>query len=385
MSYPLEGLRILDMSRVLAGPFAGRMLADLGADVVKVEPPDGDITRLWGANINDLAGYYHQQNLSKRDICVDLSVSQGAELIKQLVSEADALIENFRPGVMQRLGIGYEVLQQINPGLVMLSISGFGADSPEAGRAAYAPIIHAEAGLMARQGDQQPQDIAVPLADTNASLHGLVALLSALLMRQHTGTGQHIDLAMIDATLVTDDHVHYALEDSVHTKPLPSEVWDTVSGPIIIAGDFRYIWKQLVGLFGVADPTPEGASFEEKVRLRRATAQAFFRELPDRDALVNALDRMNMAWGDVRSGPGVFDLPTVKHRGSITRVDDGTGGERLVVQSPYRFSDAEAGVRSRAPHKGEHNTEVLEDWLGATGDDLARWRSSGVLLDPESP
>ena len=384
MSYPLEGMRILDMSRVLAGPFAGRMLAELGADVVKVEPPDGDITRLWGASINDLAGYYHQQNLSKRDICVDLSVPEGKELIKQLVSHADALIENFRPGVMDRLGLGYEVLTEVNPGLVMLSISGFGADSPESGRAAYAPIIHAETGLMARQGKDRPEDIAVPLADTNASLHGLVALLSALIMRERTGGGQHIDLAMIDATLVTDDHIHYALEESADTKPLPSEVWDTATGPIIMAGDFRHIWRQLVELCGVVDPTPKGAAFEEKVRLRRQTAQDFFKNLPDRSSLVEVLDSMNMAWGDVRSGAGVFELPTIKHRGSITTVDDGAGGERMVVQSPYRFSNADAGVRSRAPHKGEHNDEVLKEWLSASKQNVDNWRKAGVLLDAGS-
>ena len=185
MTHPLEGIRVLDMSRVLAGPFAGRMLADLGADVVKVEPPDGDVTRNWGARIHGQAGYFNQQNVGKRGICVNLDAAGGADLIKQLVARADVLIENFRPDVMGRLGLGYDVLKQINPRLVMLSISGFGHNGPESRRAAYAPIVHAESGLIARQKKvtgAPAADIAVSIADTNAALHGLVGLLSALLI-----------------------------------------------------------------------------------------------------------------------------------------------------------------------------------------------------------
>ena len=136
MSYPLEGLKVLDMSRVLAGPFAGRMLSDLGADVVKVEPPEGDVTRIWGAEVNGVAGYYHQQNVGKRGISVDLRLDDGVDLVRELAVQADVLIENFRAGVMSRLGLGYDQLSALNPGLVMLSISGFGADSPEADRGA---------------------------------------------------------------------------------------------------------------------------------------------------------------------------------------------------------------------------------------------------------
>ncbi len=151
MSYPLSGIKVLDLSRVLAGPFAGRMLSDLGADVVKLEPPEGDVTRHWGVKRGDISGYYHQQNAGKRNIAVDLRHPKGLLIVKSLVKQADVLIENFRPDVMARLGIDYETLAEINPRLIMLSISGFGADNPDSRRAAYAPIIHAETGLIARQ------------------------------------------------------------------------------------------------------------------------------------------------------------------------------------------------------------------------------------------
>ena len=384
MSYPLEGIRVLDMSRVLAGPFAGRMLCDLGADVVKVEPPDGDVTRSWGADIGGSPGYYHQQNVGKRNICVNLAASDGPGLIKALAAHADVLIENFRPGIMARYGIGYPVLRALNPRLVMLSISGFGQGGPESERAAYAPIIHAESGLIARQtrwGKGIPSDIAVSMADTNAGLHGLVAVLSALLMRARTGTGQHIDMAMIDATLVTDDALHFGLEDSEHTKLLPSEVWETPAGSVLISADFRHLWKLLTGLFGLEDPSPASAPFEEKIGQRRAIAQAYFRELPDEPAFVAVMDRMNTAWGRVRESADIREQPTVKHRATIIDVDDRAGGLRPVVQSPYRFSDAESGVQGPAPWKGEHNVPVLRDWLGLGDGDIDRWR--GAMVGPE--
>ena len=143
---PLQGVRVLDMSRVLAGPFAGRILSDLGADVVKVEPPEGDVTRVWGKMRAGLAGFYTQQNVGKRNVCIDLRAEGGPELVKRLAEHAHVLIENFRPGVMERHGLSFAELSKANPALVMLSISGFGHGGPESHRAAYAPILHAESG-----------------------------------------------------------------------------------------------------------------------------------------------------------------------------------------------------------------------------------------------
>jgi crotonobetainyl-CoA:carnitine CoA-transferase CaiB-like acyl-CoA transferase len=376
MEYPLGHLRVLDLSRVLAGPFAARMMSDLGADVVKVEPPAGDVTRTWGAVIGGNPGYYHQQNVGKRNICIDLSTPKGAELVKLLAARADVVIENFRPGVADRLGVGYAALSAVKPSLVMLSISGFGQEGPESQRAAYAAVIQAETGLLARQAaisNAPPADLAVSLSDTNASLHGLVAVLSALLLRERTGLGQHIDMAMIDATLVTDDALHFALEDSEETKVLPNDVWETAAGPILISADFRHIWILLARERGVADPAARDATWQEKSRLRHIAARAFFASLPDREAVIAELDRLNLAWGDVREAADIREQPTVKHRGTIIEVDDRAGGTRPVVQSPYRFTAAKAGVRGPAPWRGEHNAEVLRDWLGMGEEEIAAW------------
>jgi len=364
----LDGVRVVEFAQNAAIPHCGRMLAGLGADVVKVEPPEGDITRLWGKRINGLAGYYFQQNAGKRGMSVDLRKPQGAELIQRLAQQADVLVENFRPGVMARLGVDYATLQALNPRLVMLSISGFGIGGPESARPAYAPIVHAEAGLLHRQAEYTgaaPVDIAQSFADTNASLHGLVGLLAALYAREHSGVGQHIDMAMVDASLVTDDQMHYALEDSYETRGGNSEIWQTAGGAILVAGDLRYIWSLLVEHFQLTDPAPTGADLAQKIRLRRAAVQEFFQQTcTDRDAVIQALTRMNLAWGDVRDPRQAPQLPTAQHRVSFAQVDDGAGGLRDIVQSPYRYSDAPSGVKGRAPHQGEHNAQVMQDWLG---------------------
>ena len=380
--YPLSGLKVLDFSRVLAGPFAGRMLSDLGADVVKVEPPDGDVTRLWGHVVGGLPGYYHQQNAGKRNICVDLRHQQAKSLVLELVAEADILIENYRPDVMPRLGLGYDVLRQVNSRLIMLSISGFGHGGPESHRPAYAPIVHAEAGLMHRQaerGDIPFTDLPLSVADTNASLHGLVGLLSAVIMRQQTGQGQHIDIAMIDATIATDDQLHYALEDSEESAPLRNDAWETGVGPILISADFRYLWHLLTGQMGVNDPTTKDTPLPEKIRMRREIVGEYLANLDDWPAVEEAMAKMNLAWGRVRDPVTLQQQPTVAARNAITEVDDRVGGTRPITQSPYRFSGARSGVRGPAPHRGEHNSAVLEDWLNKSSAEISQLHSDQVL------
>jgi len=385
-AYPLESLKVLDFSRVLAGPFAGRMLSDLGADVVKVEPPDGDITRLWGKVVGGIPGYYHQQNAGKRDISLDLRAPGARELVFDLVRRADILIENYRPEVMPRLGLGWESLHKVNPRLIMLSISGFGHNGPESHRPAYAPIIHAEAGLIdraARRTGLPRRELPLSIADTNASLHGLVGLLAAVIMRQRTGLGQHIDVAMIDATIATDDQIHYELEDAEGTMGLPSETWDTAVGPILVSADFRYLWRLLTGRCDVAEPTSPEMDLATKIARRREAVGRFMSALDTWEAVEAAMARMNVAWGRVRSGRDLREQPTVAHRGAIADIDDRAGGVRPIVQSPYRFSAASSGVRGPAPHRGEHNREVLGEWLGKTGAEIDALLAGGPLRRDE--
>ena len=380
--YPLSGLKVLDFSRVLAGPFAGRLLSDLGADVVKVEPPEGDVTRNWGRVKGGVPGFFHQQNAGKRNICIDLRAPGARELVLDLVRQADVLIENDRPDVMGRLGLGFDVLSEANPRLIMLSISGFGAGGPESRRPAYAPIVHAEMGLIARQArrnDVRRTDLPLSVADTNASLHGLIGLLSAVIQRERTGRGQHIDIAMVDATLVTDDQFHYEAEDSEDTMDLPPDIWETGAGPILVSADFRYLFRQLTTKLGLKDPGEGVADLDRKIALRRTAVGELMMGLTDWEKVTAAMAAMNIAWGEVRDGARLREQPTLAHRGSIVDLDDREGGTRPIPQSPYRFSAAKSGVRGVAPHRGEHNTEVLAEWLGLDGAKAAALKEAGVL------
>lgn len=380
--YPLADLKVLDFSRVLAGPFAARMLSDLGADVVKVEPPDGDITRLWGKVIGGVPGYFNQQNAGKRNICIDLRADGAVELVFELVAKADILIENFRPDVMPRMGLGYESLKEVNPRLIMLSISGFGQGGPESHRPAYAPIVHAEAGLMdrqARRGDIPFRDLPLSVADTNASLHGLVGLLASVIHREKTGLGQHIDIAMMDATIATDDQLHYDLEDSEDTGPLPNFAWETGAGPILVSADVRYLWRLLTTKLGIEDPTNKEMELATKIRLRREKIVEFMAAFTSLEEIEATMASMNVAWGRVRNASTIREQATIQARGAIVQIDDRAGGTRPITQSPYRFSNAKSGVRGPSSHRGEHNHEVLAEWIDKPPFEIDAMIEAGIL------
>jgi len=278
--------------------------------------------------------------------------------------------------------LGYETLSAVNPRLIMLSVSGFGQGGPESHRPAYAPIVHAETGQIARQamrGNIPRRDMPLSVADTNASLHGLVGLLSAVILRERTGKGQHIDIAMVDATVCTDDQIHYALEDSEATGPLPNDTWETGAGPVLISADFRYLWILLTGEHGVVDPTHKEMELNEKIRLRREAVAEYLMTLATWEQVEGKMSEMNLAWGIVRDPVDIREQATVKARGAIVDIDDRAGGTRPITQSPYRFSSARSGVRGPAPYRGEHNHVVLSEWLDLPGFEVDGLLETGVL------
>ena len=391
---PLAGIRVLDMSRVLSGPFAGRILSDLGADVVKVEPPEGDISRLWGVNRAGLAGFYTQQNVGKRNVCIDLRAEGGPETVKRLAAQAQVLVENFRPGVMARHGLSFAELAEVNPALVMLSISGFGQEGPESQRAAYAAVLHGEAGWMDRTAYANQQPLTEPhlaVADTTASMHGAIGVLAALRVAEQTGHGQHVDIAMLEAFLATDEASQAGLDGGQH-RAQGGLVWEGTDGPVLTAGDFRHIWRRLSETHGIADPSPPGADIPTKRACRTDAINAFLSSFATRAQMLAALDAANLAWGDIRTTAEAHQSPTALHRGSSVEIDARDGGTRRVTQTPYRFTgvaaetSAVSGVTpaALAPHLGEHNGEVLAEWLGAGRAEVDALRRAGVLIEDAS-
>ena len=384
MTRPLDGVRVLDLSRVVAGPFAGRMLADLGADVVKIEPPEGDVSRVWGEKRHGVSGFFQQQNAGKRDMCIDLRAKGAAAVVIALAARADIVIENFRAGVMTRLGLDWPVLSAENPRLVMCSISGFGAHGPDADRAAYAPVIQAESGIVSRQAlfdAMSPTDPMLSIADYDSGLHALVAILSALRMVERTGIGTWIDMSMVDAMLATDDYVHHSIDGSPVDR-LGGTYWQVGDGTwLLVASPMKHFWR-VVSALGVTAPSHADASLDEKVAARALAIAAWMRGHQSVDDATSALDAVNIAWGRVRTMDEAISSPTAEHRRVVAQIDDrsGTGSTRGVIDSPYRFSAWESGVRGGAPRRGEHNAAVLTEWLGWGEPDVAGLVASGVLL-----
>ncbi len=383
--FPLAGLKVLDFSRVVAGPYATRMLSDLGADVLKVEPPEGDVTRKLAKRESGVSGNYLQLNIGKQNICLDLKAEGASDLVRKLAAEADIVVENFRPGIMDRFGIGWEDLSKVNPRLVMLSISGYGQNGPEREKAAYAPVLHAETGLIARQAQMSgghPTDIQFAMADSYSSLHGIIAILSALRTLDQTGEGQHIDLAMLNVLHSADDYAHFALDD-IWPKPPETLVWEAPEDrQILIVGDMKWLWLMFSTKDGLEDPTPEGADIPTKVRLRHEAMEQHIRSHDSFAALTATLDRLNLAWGEVHPfGPDVYDQPSIDHLGTIVDVTDDEGNPRRTVQSPYRFSKSKSGIDSSAKtaKRGEHNVAALKDWLGLTDEEISHLSDSRAL------
>lgn len=381
---PLGDLKVLDLSQAVSGPFAGRILADLGADVVKVEWSNGDVANYFGEMRGGVSGLFSHMNAGKRGIAIEFELPSGKTIVRRLAARADVVIENFRPGVLDRAGVGYRELSAANGRMVMLSISGFGQLGPESGRMAFAPVIHAESGLLSRQAEMDQSahvpDIAFSVGDVLAGVHGAVAVLAAIHARRRTGRGQHIDLSMLEAMVASDDYVHYALDESSQALPQRGEVWDAPGGPLMIAADGKFTWVKLRDNFGLVDSATETNGLgEDRLARRRLLVANWIKSFEYREDLIAALETAGLAWADVRTVSDILASPTLVALGSVVDVGDGSGGYRRVIRMPYHLSESDCRVRGPAPVGGEHAHEVLSEWLGAAQDEVARLESSGAL------
>jgi len=371
----LPAWRVLDMSQAISGPYAGRILSDLGADVVRVEGPRTDVTDLFGAVIDGRAGMFAQMNAGKRNIGIDLTVADATDLVRELAARADVLIENFRPGVMDRLGLGYDRLAASNPRLIMLSVSGFGATGPDAGRRALAPVIHAESGLIARQAEldgRAPSDLPIALADTVTGLHAAIAVLAALHNRAVTGLGQHIGLSMLAAVAASDDHAHAAIDGNPEPYSSRGTIWQAPGGPMLIAAPPKHAWVMLSRRGLIDDPAPPGCDVDTKVALRQQAIQEWMTAFPDRASLIAKLEDAGIAWADLADSSDVF--ADGAHSVSLP------GSDRRVLALPYEFFSASATVRRGVARRGEHNADALADWLGLDEGAVASLTASGALI-----
>jgi len=382
---PCAGLRVVEFAQVLAGPYAGRLLAELGADVIKVEAPGGDLSRrIAPRRDRGQSGLYTWANLGKRNVCLDLGRAEGRAVALDLVRASQVVIENFRPGVADRLGIGWRDVHAANPRAVMVSISGYGSDSSLRDHGAFAPTMHAATGLIEyqrRKGGPGAPMVNLPdaRADLTTALHATIGVLAALRTAERTGVGQHLDLAMFDAVLATYPETPFELLDPPEVREEPPPYDAGPNGFVVVAGPPQWVWAEVSRAFGLEDPAPPDADVPTKARLRHAAIERWMASRPGREALLAELARARIPAAPVVSLREALEGPLARERGLLQAVDDRRGGTRPVVRLPYRFSQAPVGARRPAPLRGEHNAEVLREVLGYDAARIAALAEAGVL------
>lgn len=381
---PLHGIRVIELARILAGPWAGQQLADLGADVIKVESPNGgDDTRKWGPPFveghdgeNLSAAYYHSCNRGKRSIAVDFSTPDGAETVRKLVATANVLIENFKLGGLKKYGLDYDSLREINPRLVYCSITGFGQDGPYAARAGYDFIVQGMSGLMSITGPAggEPQKVGVAVTDIFTGLYSVIAIQAALRHAEATGQGQHIDMALFDAqiSVLANQNLNYLVSGTppvqmgnAHPNIAPYEVLPVKDGHFILAvgndGQFRKFCA-VVGLDALADDplyATNAARVANRVTLREkmvASLAAF-----EREALLAALEKSGVPASPINDIGQMFADPQTIARGMRLDLDDGHGNRLPSVRAPMVLSETPLVYERPSPRLGEHTEEVLAE------------------------
>lgn len=394
---PLDGIVVLDFSRVLSGPHATRMLTDLGAEVIKVEPPTGDLTRFTAPRINSMSTYFIQQNTGKKNFSVDLDSEDGRHLVARLIERVDVVVENFRPGVMHKWGLDFEAMSRRNPRLVYVSISGFGADGPWTSRRAYAPVVNAETGITKSQGDARGGNYANDPhshADVYTGMYAASATLAALYQREHTGRGQFVDVSMAESMLYANEHAHDSLWDGPPPQgmirsfqPGAYPVLTTRDGTVLVAtghpadnGTFEYFLAAMGVPHLADDPRFRTAADRlEHLDELQEIIRTWALECADFDDISRRLAEHHIPVGRLRTVSDLASTDWADARHAIAEVSDRGDGRVRVPNSPWHFSDSDTSVRGEPRYRGEDNREVLVRLLGLSDDEIAAYEQSGVI------
>jgi crotonobetainyl-CoA:carnitine CoA-transferase CaiB-like acyl-CoA transferase len=381
---PLKGLKVLELARILAGPWIGQTLADLGAEVIKVESPAGDDTRKWGPPFvtgadgeQQDAAYFHACNRGKKSVVIDFATAEGQLQVRELASESDVLIENFKVGGLKKYGLDYASLHEINPRLIYCSVTGFGQTGPYAHRAGYDYIIQGMSGIMDLTGDPEgePQKIGVAFADIFTGLYGVIGIQAALAQREHTGFGQHIDMSLFDSMVgvLGNQALNYLVSGvtprrmgNTHPNIAPYQVFPVSDGHLIIAvgndGQFERFCEALE-LEELLQST-DYRSNASRVANREALTAAISKKTSQikRDVLLNILESAGVPAGPINTVEDVFKDPQVIARNMKIDVSNtgAEGGLLPGIRTPIKFSDSKLCLKKGAPQLGEHSQEILE-------------------------
>jgi len=388
MTGQLSHIRVLDLSRIMAGPWAGQILADLGADVIKVERPGaGDDTRGWGPpflqgedGTRSDAGYYLSVNRGKRSVAIDLSTAEGQEIVRRIAATSDIVLENFKVGTLARYGLDYESLKEVNPGLIYCSVTGFGQDGPRAENAAYDFMIQAMGGLMSVTGEADgrpgggPQKVGVPIVDIMTGMYSVIAVLAALARRDRTGEGNFIDIGMLDVqvSFLANQAMNYLVSGKPpgrngngHPNIQPQDVFPCRDGHIVLAVGNDGQFAKLCEVFGEPELAADErfATNAQRVIHRETLTPILIRHLAERD-MADWCERLAAAGvpaGPINTIPMVLDDEQVRHRQMVVKVPHPVAGEVSLLASPMRFRDDPVTYDRHPPLVGEHTEQVLKE------------------------
>lgn len=393
----LSKVRVLDLGRVLAGPYCGQILGDMGAEVIKVEHPErGDDTRAWKPPaIGDDAAYFCAVNRNKRSIGIDLASDEGRKLLLELAKNSDVLVENFRPGVTKRLGIDYAEVAKVNPKLIYCSISGFGQEGVMAQRAAYDYVVQATSGVIALTGepDRIPIRCAGAISDYGTGLWSVVAVLFALMERDRNGKGQHIDMAMNDTTMLYLSHVAAMyFKDGVtpnrvgngHEKIVPTDVYQTQDEPLMVLCGNDGMFERLAKAVGRPDML-EDPRFNTNIA--RSANLVPLGEIMSKAMLTDTranwekrLADADVAFAPIRSIEEAYTAEDVVERKMVIEMEHASGEKFRVLGSPLKMSESPVNENPMPPPTlGEHSAEILQEILGLDGDAVQALRDNGAI------
>jgi crotonobetainyl-CoA:carnitine CoA-transferase CaiB-like acyl-CoA transferase len=398
---PLAGIRVLDLSRVLAGPLCGQVLGDFGAEVIKVEHPKrGDDTRDWGLRVGKTeTAYFNSMNRNKRSITVDLATPEGQALVRELAKQCDVVLQNFKFGGAEKMGLGYEQIKAIRPDVVYCSVSGYDRHGPEAARPGYDLVIQGEAGLMALNGEptQPPLKFGVAAVDMFTGMYAAQAVLAALFDRQRNGQGRHIEMALFDCGLMIS--AYYGLEalllqkdppryGNAHPSIVPYGVFDAADGPLIIAvGNNAQFERFCTDVIERPDIAADERYKTNLVRgqNRETLVPQLLAELRSRPRklLLERLSAVGIPCGEVLGLHEALTSPRAQAAGLVTRQPHPVAGHADVMAPPYRLDGERLPVRHAPPLLGEGTAEVLQQLLGFDEARLAQLAAQGVIKTPE--
>ena len=395
MTLPLAGLRVLDLTRILVGPYATMILADLGADVIKLEMPGrGDDARAFPPHINDESAYFMSLNRNKRSITLDLKSETGKRLFRDMIGKVDILVENFRPGTMDRLGLGYDDLKTINPGLIYAAASGFGQTGPYSRKPAYDAIVQAMGGVMSITGQTggEPTRVGTSIGDITAGLFAATGILAAVIHREKTGEGQMVDVAMLDCQVAILENAiaRYDITGEIpapignkHPSIVPFEPFATQDGQLMVAAGNDALWAKLCRAIGrndmIDDPRfqTNPLRHEHYDEMRPPLAEAFQRRSTAEWQAI--LDEAGVPNGPINSVDAVMQDPQVLAREMVVPVDHPTAGRTRLPGIPIKMSATPGEIRSPAPLLGQHTEEILIDLFGYSQAEIDALRSENIF------